>query len=178
MAKIKVGDKIDDLKLPAIDGKTFDISQHQGKNIFISWLRFSGCPLCHLRVNELTNAEDKYGKDFTNVAIFSCNVDALKKTATKHGNSIIFAADEDRTYFNKYDMPLSMARVILGLTISPIRMMRAVFKGYAAPSFNGSFTAIPVDMMINKEGIVEKVKYASHTTDHIPISEVIEFSNN
>ena len=178
MTKIKVGDKIDDLKLPAIDGKTFDISQHQGKNIFISWLRFSGCPLCHLRVNELTNAEDKYGKDFTNVAIFSCNVDALKKTSTKHGNNIIIAADEERTYFNKYDMPLSMARVMLGLTISPLRMMRAVFKGYAAPSFNGSFTAIPVDMMINKKGIVEKVKYASHTTDHIPISEVIEFSNN
>ena len=177
MARIKVGDKIRNLKLPTIDGKTFDISQHQGKNIFISWLRFSGCPLCHLRVNELTNAEDKYGKDFTNVAIFSCNVDALKKTATKHGNSIIFAADEERTYFNKYDMPLSMARVMLGLTISPLRMMRAVFKGYAAPSFNGSFTAIPVDMMINKRGIVEKVKYASHTTDHIPISEVIEFSN-
>ena len=177
MAKIKVGDKIDDLKLPAIDGKTFDISQHQGKNIFISWLRFSGCPLCHLRVNELTNAEDKYGKDFTNVAIFSCNVDALKKTSTKHGNNIIIAADEERTYFNKYDMPLSMARVMLGLTISPLRMMRAVFKGYAAPSFNGSFTAIPVDMMINKKGIVEKVRYASHTTDHIPLSEVIEFSN-
>ena len=177
MARIKVGDKIRNLKLPTIDGKTFDISQHQGKNIFISWLRFSGCPLCHLRVNELTNAEDKYGKDFTNVAIFSCNVDALKKTATKHGNSIIFAADEDRTYFNKYDMPLSLTRVMLGLTISPLRMMRAVFKGYAAPSFNGSFTAIPVDMMINKKGIVEKVRYASHTTDHIPLSEVIEFSN-
>ena len=177
MARIKVGDKIRNLKLPTIDGKTFDISQHQGKNIFISWLRFSGCPLCHLRVNELTNAEDKYGKDFTNVAIFSCNVDALKKTSTKHGNSIIIAADEERTYFNKYDMPLSMARVMLGLTISPLRMMRAVFKGYAAPSFNGSFTAIPVDMMINKKGIVEKVKYASHTTDHIPLREVIEFSN-
>ena len=177
MTKIKVGDKINNLKLPAIDGKTFDISQHQGKNIFISWLRFSGCPLCHLRVNELTNAEDKYGEDFTNVAIFSCNVDALKKTSTKHGNNIIIAADEERTYFNKYDMPLSMTRVMLGLTISPLRMMRAVFKGYAAPSFNGSFTAIPVDMMINKKGIVEKVKYASHTTDHIPLSEVIEFSN-
>ena len=177
MARIKVGDKIRNLKLPTIDGKTFDISQHQGKNIFISWLRFSGCPLCHLRVNELTNVEDKYGKDFTNVAIFSCNVDALKKTSTKHGNNIIIAADEERTYFNKYDMPLSMTRVMLGLTISPLRMMRAVFKGYAAPSFNGSFTAIPVDMMINKKGIVEKVKYASHTTDHIPLSEVIEFSN-
>ena len=177
MARIKVGDKIRNLKLPTIDGKTFDISQHQGKNIFISWLRFSGCPLCHLRVNELTNVEDKYGKDFTNVAIFSCNVDALKKTSTKHGNNIIIAADEERTYFNKYDMPLSLTRVMLGLTISPLRMMRAVFKGYAAPSFNGSFTAIPVDMMINKKGIVEKVKYASHTTDHIPLSEVIEFSN-
>ena len=35
MARIKVGDKIDDLKLPTIDGKTFDISEHKGKNIFI-----------------------------------------------------------------------------------------------------------------------------------------------
>ena len=110
MARIKVGDKIRDLKLPTIDGKTFDISQHEGKNIFISWLRFSGCPFCHLRVNELTYAEDKYGKDFANVAIFSCNVDALKKTATKHGNNIIIAADEERKYFDKYEMPRSLAR--------------------------------------------------------------------
>ena len=177
MARIKVGDKIRDLKLPTIDGKTFDISQHEGKNIFISWLRFSGCPFCHLRVNELTNAEDKYGKDFANVAIFSCNVDALKKTATKHGNNIIIAADEDRKYFDKYEMPRSLARVSLGILISPLRMMRAVFKGYAAPSFNGAFNAVPVDLMINKKGVVEKVKYSAHTTDHIPISEVIEFSN-
>ena len=177
MARIKVGDKIRDLKLPTIDGKTFDISQHEGKNIFISWLRFSGCPFCHLRVNELTNAEDKYGKDFANVAIFSCNVDALKKTATKHGNNIIIAADEERKYFDKYEMPRSLARVSLGILISPLRMMRAVFKGYAAPSFNGAFNAVPVELMINKKGVVEKVKYASHTTDHIPVSEVIEFSN-
>ena len=65
MARIKVGDKIRDLKLPTIDGKTFDISEHKGKNIFISWLRFSGCPFCHLRVNELTNAE--------NILTFECN---------------------------------------------------------------------------------------------------------
>ena len=177
MARIKVGDKIRDLKLPTIDGKTFDISEHKGKNIFISWLRFSGCPFCHLRVNELTNAEDKFGKDFTNVAIFSCNVDALKKTASRHGTNIIVAADEDRKYFDKYDMPRSLARVSLGILISPLRMMRAVFKGYAAPSFNGAFNAVPVDVMINKKGVVEKVKYSAHTTDHIPVSEVIEFSN-
>ena len=177
MARIKVGDKIRDLKLPTIDGKTFDISEHEGKNIFISWLRFSGCLFCHLRVNELTNAEDKYGKDFANVAIFSCNVDALKKTATKHGSNIIIAADEDRKYFDKYDMPRSLARVSLGILISPLRMARAIFKGYAAPSFNGAFNAVPVDVMINKKGIVEKVKYSAHTTDHIPVSEVIEFSN-
>ena len=122
------------------------ISQHQGKNIFISWLRFSGCPLCHLRVNELTNAEDKYGKDFTNVAIFSCNVDALKKTATKHGNSIIFAADEDRTYFNKYDMPQSMARVVLGITIRSsnwtCKMRNGFIQMKKSPRFQNSVLSI------------------------------------
>ena len=87
------------------------------------------------------------------------------------------AADEERKYFDKYEMPRSLARVSLGILISPVRMMRAVFKGYAAPSFNGAFNAVPVDVMINKEGVVENVKYASHTTDHIPVSEVIKFSN-
>ena len=89
----------------------------------------------------------------------------------------IVAADEDRKYFDKYDMPRSLARVSLGILISPVRMARAIFKGYAAPSFNGAFNAIPVDMMINKKGIVENVKYAAHTTDHIPLDEVIKFSN-
>ena len=78
----------------------------------------------------------------------TAGVDALKKTATKHGNNIIIAADEDSKYFDKYEMPRSLARVSLGILISPLRMMRAVFKGYAAPSFNGAFNAVPVDLSL------------------------------
>ena len=40
MARIKVGDKIRDLKLPTIDGKTFDISQHEGKIFLFLGLDF------------------------------------------------------------------------------------------------------------------------------------------
>ena len=39
-------------------------------------------------------------------------------------------------------------------------------------------TALEIASQIEAKSVVEKVKYASHTTDHIPISEVIEFSNN
>ena len=80
---------------------------YHSKAYFLGRTCIKSCPFCHLRVNELTNAEDKYGKDFANVAIFSCNVDALKKTASRHGTNIIVAADENRKYFDKYDMPRS-----------------------------------------------------------------------
>ena len=43
---------------------------------------------------------------------------------------------------------------------------------------SGAFTGLPVDILINENGIVETVKYGKTTIDHIPMSDVIEFSNS
>ena len=39
-----------------------------------------------------------------------------------------------------------------------------------------SITTMPVDILINEKGIVEKVKYAKDLSDHIPLNEVISYS--
>ena len=43
-------------------------------------------------------------------------------------------------------------------------------------TFKGHITTMPVDILINEKGIVEKVKYAKDLSDHIPLNEVISYS--
>ena len=44
--KIKKGDLINELSLPAIDGSVFDLQFVQGQKLMISFYRYSSCPFC------------------------------------------------------------------------------------------------------------------------------------
>ena len=42
----------------------------------------------------------------------------------------------------------------------------------------GSFSTVPVDILISKDGVVERVYYAKDTSDHLSFDTVKEFSKN
>jgi len=56
--------------------------------------------------------------------------------------------------------------------------MKAIFiKGFNPfTSLSGAFTGLPVDVLIDENGIVIDVKYGKTTIDHIPMPDVISFS--
>ena len=53
--KLKKGDKIEEMTLPSIDGTTFNLEAIKGKKAMVSFYRYSSCPFCHLRINEIIN---------------------------------------------------------------------------------------------------------------------------
>ena len=79
-----------------------------------------------------------------------------------------------------YNVEKSGFGVFLGSVVGFFRFIKAIFiKGYNPfTSMSGAFTGLPVDILINENGIVETVKYGKTTIDHIPMSDVIEFSNS
>jgi len=176
--KIKTGDKISELTLPNIDGTEFDLASIKGKKALISFYRYSSCPFCHLRINETINNNTNFGEGFETIAIFNCTLESLQKSSSKHEASISILADEDRKYFDKYSVEKSGIGVLAGSVIGLLRFIKAIFiKGFnPLKSLSGAFTGLPVDILINAEGIVEKVKYGKTTIDHIPMSEIIDFS--
>ena len=176
--KIKTGDKITELTLPNIDGTEFDLATIKGKKALISFYRYSSCPFCHLRINETINNNSNFGEGFETIAIFNCTLESLQKSSSKHDASISILADEDRKYFDKYSVQKSGFGVLVGSVIGFFRFIKAIFiKGFnPLKSLSGAFTGLPVDILINEEGIVEKVKYGKTTIDHIPMSEIVKFS--
>ena len=177
--KLKKGDKIDDLTLPSIDGTTFNLDVIKGKKAMISFYRYSSCPFCHLRMNEIVNQKNEFGDNFVPIAIFDCDFDDLVKNSEKHDGNLTILCDDDRVYFDKYEVQNSFLRFMLGITIRENQYNRPLTKGYnPASNMSGAYLGMPADILINENGVVEKALYGAHTANHIPMKEVIDFSNS
>ena len=150
--QIKKNDVINELSLPSIDGSVFDLENIKGKKALISFYRYSSGPFCHLRINETINNKKNFGENFETIAIFNCSLESLQKASTKHDSSVFILADENRFYFDKYNVEKSAFGVFLGSVIGFFRFMKAIFiKGFNPfTSLSGAFTGLPVDVLIDE----------------------------
>ena len=177
--RLKKGDKILSLNLPSIDGKNFTIQELQGKKALITFYRFASCPFCNLRINELTNRYDELDDNFQIIAIFDSPIDNLNKYTKKHNAPFWILADEANKYFNKFSVEKSFLKFLKGTTIRFHRLLLAMLKGYI-PSIipKGSFSTIPVDILVGKDGLINEAYYAKDTSDHLSFDKVKEFSKS
>ncbi|MBT5229966.1 MAG: redoxin domain-containing protein [Methylococcales bacterium] len=88
-----VSDLVTSFTLPAIDGKTFDLSSLKGKRYLLVFFRFASCPFCNLRVHELVKRYQEFGQNFTVVAVFDSSLENLQKYAAKHHSTFPIVAD-------------------------------------------------------------------------------------
>ena len=68
--EIKIGDILEEITLPTINGSNFSLSSLKGKKVLLTFYRFARCPMCNLRINEILKRYDELGKNFTMVGIF------------------------------------------------------------------------------------------------------------
>ena len=173
--KLIEGNKLDEIILPSISGKEFNTNKLKGKKILLSFFRFATCPLCNLRIHEIVKNYNQFGKNFEIVIIFNSSELYLTKTMKKHNAPFTILADENFKYFSKYGVEKSFVKFMIGSIIGFVRVLNASFKGFFAMDLKG-MTIVPVDVLINEKGIIEKVHYGDNTTDHLSLNEIKEFS--
>ena len=174
--KLQAGDKITKLELPSIGGEMFDINTIAGKKALVTFYRFATCPFCNLRIFEINQRFEELGTNFNVVAIFDSNIKFLTKSMKKHDTPFIVLADENFKYFKKYDVEQSTWKFLVGSTIGFFRLCRALSKGYIPFVMKGSLRTVPVDILINSDGTIEKVYYGKNTADHLNFEEIKNFS--
>ena len=174
--KINKGDTLEEISLPKPDGSIFKLSETKGKKVLLTFYRIAGCSFCNLRLNELNKRFSEFGNNFTHVGIFHSPVDNLKSYMDKHGElPFTVLADENFEYFKKYEVEQSIWKFLVGSTVGFFKILRATAKGYFPMEING-MTIVPVDILINEKGIIEKVYYGKNTTDHLSFEEIRDFS--
>jgi len=128
---------------------------------------------------EIISKKSEFGDNFVPIAIFDCDFDDLVKNSKKHDGEITILCDDDRIYFDKFEVQNSFLRFLVGITIRVDRFFKALLKGYnPASNMSGAFLGLPADILVDENGIVQKALYGSHTANHIPLNEVVQFSKS
>ena len=144
--KIRLGDTIDELSLPAIDGSVFDLESVKGSKMLITFYRYSSCPFCHLRINETININPSLVKIFKKLQYLTVNLRAFKK----HQINMTILYSYLQMKIDIILICITLKKVVLGVFLGSVvgffRFMKAIFiKGYNPfTSMSGAFTGLPV----------------------------------
>lgn len=178
MPKLKSGDNAPAIALPAIDGSMFDLSQHKGKRVILTFFRFDSCPFCNIRIHHLTKRWGEFPEDTVMVGIFDANIEALTKRMNKnHKVPFTIVADDTYATYTENGVYKSILRVMFAPLRRPLTMIQAILKGYIPLTLSmKKMSTIPVDILIDEHGKVAKAHYCKDTVDHIPIDEMVRFA--
>lgn len=171
------GSKVGNLRLPAIDGSTFELDSLKGKRFMLSFFRFAGCPFCNLRMHELVSRYGELGGGFTIVAIFDSPLGNLQKHAAKHNPPFPVLADEKNAYYREYGIEHSVTGILKGAVRRMPSLLHAVFvKGYLPTSIQGRLTTLPADFLVDEHGVIHTAYYGKDEGDHLPFERVKAFA--
>ncbi len=178
MTRLQIGHRVQRLELPGIDGG-FKLEDIKGKRFLLSFHRFAACPFCNLHIHQLIQGYDQLGANFEIVAIFDSPLDNLKKHAMGHNSPFPILADEENIYYREFSVERSIAGTLIGmLTRMPTLLYAMFIKRYFPVSFKGNITTMPLDLLVNEEGIVEHVYYGKDESDHLPIETIHAYSKD
>jgi len=177
MAQVSAGNSAINIVLPGIDGTTFDLSSLKGRRYMISFLRFATCPFCNLRLHQLISRRNEFGADFTIVAIFDSPIETLIQTAEKHQSPYPSLADEENTYYRAYGVQRSTWGVLKGMILRMPTLLHAMFvQRYIPWPMTGSMRTMPVDILVNEDGIVQTAYYGRDEGDHLAFEAIKVFA--
>jgi len=172
-----IGDKIEGLSLPAIDGSQFNLDQVQGRRFMISFMRFAACPFCQLRIHQLISQWQELGENFTVIAVFDSSLENLQKHAQKHAAPFPILADESGMYYQQFSIQHSVLGMLKGMLLRMPTLLYSMFsKGYLPSSINGKMTTLPADFLVDEKGVIEDIYHAKDSGDHIPFEQIKVFS--
>ncbi len=175
--KRKSSDPVTPLTLPSIDGTTFNLDELKGKKYMLSFFRFAACPFCNLRINQLVNHFSEFGDDFTIVAIFDSPLDNLQRHAKKHQAPFPILADETNKYYKEYGVERSFVGMLKGMFGRMPTLLKAMLvKGYLPLDFKGSWLTMPVDILVDENGLIQTAYYGKDEGDHLPFEQIKTFS--
>lgn len=172
-----IGEKIDDILAPSLNGEEFSLNQIAGKRFMLSFFRFAACPFCNLRLHELVEHFAEFGDGFTIVAIFDASPANLRRHARRHGAPFPILGDAQNIYYRAFGIERSALRTLKGAALRlPVLLRATVVQGYWPSSFGGNLTTMPADFLIDQHRIIRHVHYGEDEGDHLPLEMIKAFA--
>ena len=176
MTRLKIGAKAPDFTATTSAGDDVTLSSYQGKLVWVGFYRYSGCQLCNLRISEeIEYLRKKPLKDAVKLTIMQSSAEKVKQFLGKQNPPFAIITDPKMELYKLYGLEsskLGMIRSMLGVS----RFMKAIkLFGLTTIPSDGDPNRMPADFLIDKNGVIKDVYYASVGSSHIPFERIDDF---
>jgi thioredoxin-dependent peroxiredoxin len=170
---LKVNSEAPELNTEDALGNPVLLSAMKGKKVFLSFMRSTGCPICHLHVNELLQREEELEKNNIKVVfVFESTAKAMQKYIKNERLPFVFISDPDQVLYGLYEVEKSWLK-FFKWAVSKKGMYNGILgytKFHKYSPLQGSTDRVGAEFLIDENGVLEKVHYGKRVGDHMPLS--------
>ncbi len=176
--KLEKGDKAPTFTMETINGESLDLDNlnKEGKTVFISFLRYAGCPVCNLRVHELSKQyEDLMARNIQMIVVFESSKETLLEYTKDADSPFPIVSDEDNVFYDSFGVKKSFGKVLkTAFNKDAKSKMKKGKELYGDKEYkrDGALTRITADFVINTKGIIETAYYGTYIGDHLDLDSL------
>ncbi len=176
MQKLKNGDEAPNFSVVDINGEKVEINKDNGKKIFLSFFRYSGCPWCNLAIYRLTEMAPDLEAQGVKVVCFvqSTQENIEKNIINRHDVKPPFTivSDPNKIIYDLYGVEESALKYFTSLRKAPEWIYSSFKLNFKQPEVDGSVTLVPAQFLIDSDGTIIKVHYGTDYADDMTYSEI------
>jgi peroxiredoxin len=167
-----VGSKAPEFEFETWDGKPFSLRSLAGKTVYLSFFRYAGCPLCNLRMRDLTKKHDELvARGVVVVAVVQSPAASVRDAFSSLSPRFTILADAKERLYALYGLESSLAGYLSPLNLP--RLASAAAQGILPGKMDGTKTRLPADFVIGPDGIIRAAHYGETIGDHISFERVL-----
>jgi peroxiredoxin len=157
-------------------GNPVHLSTSGGKRMLLSFLRFTGCPICNLHVHEWLQRKAEIDDANLQIVVFlESTAETTRTYVEREELPFTFVSDPEKEYYKLYGVETSWTQYIL-MWFS-ISMWARSIKGWslysAWSSMKGTPNRVEAEFLIGDGDKILKAHYGSRIGDYMPFEEYL-----
>jgi thioredoxin-dependent peroxiredoxin len=158
-----------------LNGNALTLQQYSGRYLLLQFYRFSGCPMCDLRLRDFSlEYPQLHERGLEAVAFFHSSPDRLRRHFSRRALPFPIAADPSQRIYRAYGVETSWPRLLLSMVkpsfyVDWARSMRYGFWG----GFDVHYATMPADFLIGPDGKIIAVHYGADIGDHMKSADIL-----
>lgn len=168
--RVQVNQQAPAFRTTDVNGTVIDLTSLRGDQVYLSFERNAGCPVCNLRTNQLLK-QSQYFLD-RNIKVIMVYESPLEKMKEYLGDSqypFHFIADPKNELYNKYGVERSMGKVMKSIIHGIVGKAMKGRKLFKKPlKQDGHMDRIPAEFIIDC-GKIKLAHYGEYVGDHMPL---------
>jgi peroxiredoxin Q/BCP len=152
-----------------VNGSVINLTSLRGRQVYLSFERNAGCPVCNLRTHELLKRAQYFlDHGIVVIMVYESSSEKMREYLGHEVYPFHFIADPRNELYNKYGVERSMGKVMKSMLHGIIGKAMKGKKLFKKPmKQDGHQDRIPAEFLIDKERMIRLAHYGRYIGDHL-----------